>query len=109
MSRSAEAIVAAVERLPAIALDTDHASHSAAVRVGARVIARIDLRNGSVFVSAPPDTIPTMHRVFPSGRPLGRGMQFDAAGTQGSTDALDAIRRRANVERLVWQFRLRSP
>jgi hypothetical protein len=104
-----ETIVEAVERHPAIALETDDACESVAVRVGARVIARIDLRNGTVFVSSPPDTMPTLQHVFPSGRPLGRGMEFDVAGAHAAAEALAAIRRRANVERLVWQFRLRSP
>jgi hypothetical protein len=109
MSGSVEAIVAALERLPAVALDAHRPSDSAAIRVGARVIARIDRRHDTVFVSAPPDTLPTLQQAFPSGRPLGRGIEFDLARTQGAADALGAIRRRANVERLVWQFRLRSP
>jgi hypothetical protein len=72
MMRSVETILAAVERLPAVNLQIDDAQRSAGARVGARLVARIDLRHHC-------------------------------------SEALAAIRRRVNVERLVWQFRVASP
>jgi hypothetical protein len=107
--RSLETIVAAVERLPAARLEIDEARRWAAVRVGARVVARIDLRHGGVVVNAPADTVPTLQRVFGSSRPIADGIVFDVTDAQGGSDALAAIRRRVNVERLAWQFRVSSP
>ena len=109
MMRSVETVLVAVERLPAVKLEIDDAQASAGVRVGARLVAHIDLRRGGVLVDAPADTIPTLHRVFPSSRPTAYGIVFDLAHARGSSEALAAIRRRVNVERLVWQLRLASP
>ena len=107
--RSVEAILRAVERLPAVKLEIDDARTSAGVRVGARVVARIDVQHGAVLVIAPADTIPTLQRIFSSCRPTADGVVFDLGDSQGWSEALAAIRRRVNVERLVWQFRVASP
>jgi hypothetical protein len=109
MMRSVETILAAVERLPAVTLEIDGARRSAGVRVGARLVARIDLRHGGVLVNAPAESIPTLQRSFPSARPTANGIVFGFADSQGCSEALAAIRGRVNVERLVWQFRVASP
>jgi hypothetical protein len=101
--QSVEAILAEVERLPAVKLEIDDAESWAGVRVGARVVARIDLRHGGVLVNAPGDMIPTLQRVFPSSRPTPDGIVFDLADPEGCSEALAAIRRRVNVESLIWQ------
>ena len=107
--RSVECILGAVERLPAVKLEIDDSQVSAGVRVGARVVARIDLRHGGVLVDLPADRIPTLQRVFPSCRPTADGIAFDLADAQSCAEALAAIRRRVNVEGFVWQFRAASP
>lgn len=107
--RSVESILGAVERLPAAKLEVDDSHVSAGVRVGARIVARIDLRHGGVLVDLPADRIPTLQRVFPSSRPTADGIAFDLADAQSCVEALAAIRRRVNVEGFVWQFRAASP
>jgi hypothetical protein len=74
MTGSVEALLAAVQRIPAVTLEIDDAQRSAGVRVGATLIARIDLWHGRVLVHAPADVIPTLRRVFPSSRPAANGI-----------------------------------
>jgi len=105
---SLETMLAAVGRLPAVKVHIDDARRSASVQVGARVVGRIDLETGGVDVYAPPDRIPTLQRAFPSCRATADGIGFDRIESQ-SSEALAALRRRANVERLAWQFRVASP
>jgi hypothetical protein len=109
MMRSVESILGAVEGLPAVKLEIDDAQVSAGVRVGARVVARIDLRRGGVLVETPADRIPALQRAFPTCRPTADGIVFDCADAQSCSEALAAIRRRVNVESLVWQFWAASP
>jgi len=109
MPGSADAILAAIERHPAVKVQIDDARPSAAVRVGARVVAHVDLRRGGVLVSAPADTVPTLQRLFPSCRPTADGIAFDLVGCECRSEALAAIRRRVNVEHLSWQSRAASP
>jgi hypothetical protein len=109
MMQSVESILGAVERLPAVKLEIDDFQATAGVRVGARVVARIDLRHGEVLVEVPADRIPTLQRVFPSCRATADGIAFDLLDDQSCSEALAAIRRRVNVEDLVWQFRAASP
>jgi hypothetical protein len=109
MMRCVETILAAVERLAAVKLEIDDAHRSAGVRVGARLVARIDLQHGGVLVSAPAGWIPTLQRVFPSSRQTANGIVVDLADAQDHAEALAAIRRRVNAERLVPQFRVASP
>jgi hypothetical protein len=109
MKRSVETILAAVERFPAAKLEIDDAQGSARVRVGARLVAHIDVRQGRVLVNAPGDTLLSLQRVFPSSRPTANGIVFAPADPQDWAEALAAIRRRVNVETLAWQFRVASP
>lgn len=107
MMRSLERLLGAVEGLPAARVEIDAARRSAAVRVGARRVARIDLRG--VLVHAPAGTTRRLQRLFPSARPTPRGIVFHLAEPQGSSEALEAIRRRVTMERLIWQSRVASP
>jgi hypothetical protein len=107
MMRSVKTVLAAVERLAAVTLAIDDAQGSAGVRVGARLVARIDLRHGRALVNAPAVRVPK--RVFPLSCPTANGIVVDLAESRGCSEALAAIRRRVNVERLVWQFRVASP
>lgn len=65
------------------------------LQVGAALVARIDLGQDIVLISAPADRIATLERVFLSAR--------------RSSEALAAIRRRVDVEPSVAQFRAASP
>ena len=107
--RSADTILAELEHVPAANVEIDDGATTAAVRVGARVVAHIDLRGGGVLVELPPDRIPILARVFPSCHATADGIAFDLASKQSRSEALEAIRRRVNVERLIWQFRAASP
>jgi hypothetical protein len=109
MMRSVETILAALERFPAVTLQIDEAHRSAGVRVRYRLVASIDLRHGRVLVNAPVEMIPTLQRAFSASHPTANGIVFDLAHSQGYSEALAAIRRRVNVQRLVWQFRVASP
>jgi hypothetical protein len=109
MAQATDALLAAVERLPAATLELDDARRTAGVRVGARLVARIDLWHGRVLVDAPGHLIPTLRRVFPSSRPAVDGIAFDLADAQARSDALAAIRRRVDVERVSGQSREASP
>jgi hypothetical protein len=109
MMRSVETILAAVERLPATELEIDDTARSAEVRVGGRLVARIDLHQGRVVVNAPADVVPSLRRAFPSSRPAPNGIGFDLANSSSCSEAFAAIRRRVNVQRLIWQFRGASP
>lgn len=109
MMRSVETVLAAVERLPATELEIDDTGRSAEVRVGGRLVARIDLHRGRVVVSAPADVVPRLRRAFPSSRPAPDGIGFDLANASSPLEAFAAIRRRVNVQRLIWQFRGASP
>jgi hypothetical protein len=108
MMRCVETILAAVERLPAVKLEIDDAHSSAGVRVGARLVARIDLRHGRVLATAPAEWIPTLQRSL-SSRQTANGIVVDLADAQDHSEALAAIRRRVNAERFVPQFRVASP
>jgi hypothetical protein len=77
--------------------------------VGARLVARIDLRRGRVLVNSPADTILTPQRVYPSSRPAANGIVFDLRDARACSEALAAIRGRVNVARLIWQIRVASP
>jgi hypothetical protein len=109
MTGSANTLLAALERIPGVRLEIDEAQRAADVRVGARVIARIDLQHDHVVVDTPADLIPTVQRVFPSSRPVANGISFGLDGDQTRREALAAIRRRVNVERVATQFREASP
>ena len=109
MLSSAETILSAIERVPAINVQLDDVLRSAELRVDGRLVARVDLRGGDVFVSAPAETIPTLQRLFPSARATGDGIAFHLADPRGSSEALAAIRRRASVERFGWQLGVASP
>ena len=102
-------ILTAAERLPAVAVEFDDARRRAEVRVNARVVAHIDLDHDRVLVTAPADVIPALGRVFPSSRRAAAGIVFDLRDGQTCSEALDAIRRRVNVERFRPQSRLASP
>jgi hypothetical protein len=104
-----EQLLAAVERLPGVRVEIDGARGSAAVRVGAGLVARVDLGHGRVVVDAPADVIPALQQAFPSSRPATGGIAFDLADEPARADALGAIRRRVDVERVVAQFREASP
>jgi hypothetical protein len=109
MMESVASLLAATEQLPAVDLAIDHARGSAEARVGTCTISRIDLEHGHVRVTAPEDTIPTLRRLFPSSRVTPSGIAFDLVDSQGRSEALAAIRRRAHVQRFLWQFRVASP
>jgi hypothetical protein len=104
-----ETIVAAVDRVPAAMVDIDDARTSANVRVGGRIVARLDLRHGRVLVNSPADTLPTLQRVFPSSRPTAEGIVFDLADSQDCSEALASILERVRVEIFMHQARWASP
>ena len=109
MTRGVETILAAVEDMQSAKLEMNHDRGSAAVRAGTRLVARIGLRRGEVQIYAPDDAIGNFQQAFPSARPNATGMVFDLTDRQNESAALAAIRRRVNVEKLAWQFRVRSP
>jgi hypothetical protein len=109
MMRSVVTILAAIQRIPAVNLEIDEGRAYAGVQVGGRRVARVDLRDGRVVVYAPADTIPTLQRVFPSSHPTADGIVFDPLDAENCRQALAAIDRRVQVERLVPQFRVASP
>lgn len=109
MMRSVASVLAEIRRAPAIELEIDDAHCSAEARVDNWVIARIDLERGTVLVTAPADTIPTLQCLFPSSRATTHGIVFDLATSQGRLEALAAIHRRATVQRFIPQFRAASP
>ena len=109
MTRGVDDFLAALERLPAVALEVDEPAGSASVRVGTHPVARVDLWSGHVLVSVPPDRIGALGRIFPSSRPAADGIVFDVADARSAAEALAAIRRRVIVERSIPQLRLSSP
>jgi hypothetical protein len=104
-----ENMLAAVEGLPSVRLEIDDDRTWAGVRVGTRLVARVDLRGGRVHVNVPTERIPALRRRFASSRATANGIVFDLVDAQGHVEALAAIRRRVNVERLAPQFRVASP
>jgi hypothetical protein len=108
MIRVVRTILAAVERLPAFKLEIDDAQRSAGVRVGVRLVARIDLRHGVVLGTVPADTIPILQRVFPSSRPL-------RTGSPSTCPTLKAVPRSRSDSQaseraeMIWQFRVGPP
>jgi hypothetical protein len=102
-------LLAALEHQPPARLQVDRRGGSAAVRVGAGVVARIDLRRARVLVDAPADRIPTLRALYPSSRPARGGIVFHLGDSGSYSEALAAIRRRARVQRFVGQFRSGSP
>jgi hypothetical protein len=109
MTPSIEALLAAVERLPAVTLDIDADCRTGSVRADGHVVARVDLGHERVLVNAPADFIATLQRDFPSSVPTADGIAFDLAVTGSFTQALAAIRRRVHVQQFVWQLRSASP
>jgi hypothetical protein len=109
MTESVETILAAVEGLPGVTVESGGAQEPADVRVGARIVARIDHRGSRVLVDVPPEWIPTLRQRFPSSRATVDGVVFDVAGPEALEEALAAIRSRIHVERFVPQLRAASP
>jgi hypothetical protein len=111
MSSTGDGVLSAIAGWPGIEVDVHASRDAAAVRVYGheRAIARIDLSRGEVLVRAPRDTLATFHRAFPSARVTGNGLVFDLDRSPNAAFAVAAIRRRATVERLAWQFRVQSP
>jgi hypothetical protein len=109
MTGSVATILAAVEGLPGVTVERAGALESAGVRVGARIVARIDQDRSRVLVNAPPEWIPTLQRKFPSSRATMDGVAFDLADADALPEALAAIRSRIHVERFVPQLRDASP
>jgi hypothetical protein len=72
MARTLDNILAAVDQMGSAKSEIDEGS--ASVRVGARVVAQIDLRRDQVLVNAPPDVIPALQRAFPSSRQAATGV-----------------------------------
>jgi hypothetical protein len=104
-----ETLLSAVERLPSVRTVVGPHRRSAAVYVGARLVAEIDLDQDGAVVHTPADTIPTLLGVFPSSRRTANGIAFDLSEASHAPQALAAIERRAHVETLVPQFREASP
>jgi hypothetical protein len=104
-----ETIVAAVERIPVVKVETDEAETSANVRVGTRIVARLDLAHGRVLVHTPADAAQTLRRVFPSSRPTAGGIAFDLGGSEDCSEALASIVERVKAEIFMHQARWSSP
>jgi hypothetical protein len=106
----AEAILDAVGHLPAASVQVDEVEREALIRVGARIVARVDLagRHG-VLVVVPRERIPALRKAFPTCRPSAGGVVFDPMDPQGRSEAIAAIRGRAGVARLAWQLAVASP
>jgi hypothetical protein len=102
-------LLAAIGQIPGVDSEIDCARGAAEARVGAWVIARIDLERNCILVTAPRDAIPTLHRLCPSSRATTEGIALDLVDPQGWSEALAAVRRRAHVQRLIWQYRAASP
>jgi hypothetical protein len=109
MNPCVASLLAGAERLPAVELEIDDARALAQVRVGTSVVAHIGLDRADALVSAPADTIETLHRLFPSSRPTSTGIIFDLSVSPARSEALAAITRRVAVQRLMPQFRAASP
>jgi hypothetical protein len=109
MTSPVDGLLGALERLPPARLETDWSAGSAAVRVGARTVARIDLRRARVLVEAPADWIPALRSLFPASRAAADGIVFRLVDSDSCGEALAAIRRRADIQRFVGQFRAGSP
>ena len=101
-----KAMLAAIASLSAVTIDVDDALAVAVVRVVTGRVARIDVRHGRVLVHAPADTIAPVQRAFAPTRSAPNGIAFDPGR---HPDALAAIRRRVQVQRLTWQLRTASP
>ena len=109
MTPSIETLISAVERLPAVTVQVPDGARSALVRVGAGLVASIDLRDGGLLVHASPDRRPTLQQAFPSCRSVADGIAFDLADPRGHEEGLAAIRGLVNAERLRWQGHVASP
>jgi hypothetical protein len=100
-----ESTLAAVRRLADVELDGDEAR----VRSRAELVARFDLRHHRVLVRAPQELIPSLRRVFPSSRATPEGIVFDLTRSDACPEAVAAIRKRLEAQRLVAQSRVASP
>ena len=109
MTASIETILSALRSLPAVTLQAPDGARSADVRVGGRDVARIDLGDGGLHVHAPAHRRPSLQRAYPSCRPAADGIVFDLSDPGCHDEALTAVRRRVNVERLRWQEHVSSP
>jgi hypothetical protein len=71
VTRPLDSILAAVDKMGSARLEIDE--EAANVRVGARVLARIDLHRDELLVNAPSDVLPALQNAFPSlaGQPPG--------------------------------------
>jgi hypothetical protein len=104
------AFLAAVRRLPPpVAVEIDEPRGSAVVREGTDIVARVDLASGRALVSVPPDQVAAVGRLFPSSVAAPEGIAFGLADARSRSEAVQAIRRRAHVQRLGVQFRAASP
>jgi len=101
VTRPLDNILAAVDKMGSARLEIDE--EAANVRVGARVLARIDLHRDELLVNAP------LQNAFPSARRAASGLVFDIADSRNEPNAVAALHRRVKVEQLAWQVRVGSP
>lgn len=104
---SVEGILAEVGRVSGATLEAD--DDWARLRVGARVVARVDLRKRRVLVEVPPYARSRVRGAFPSSRPTRNGIAFDLAGARDCSEAVRAIRTRVATERMSGQLGSASP
>jgi hypothetical protein len=105
MSPWVEATIAAVRQLAEVEVDADEAR----VRSRHELVARLDLRHHRLLVRAPRELIPSLRRVFPSSRATRDGIVFDLAHEDACPEAIAAIRKRLDLQRLGPQSRVASP
>jgi hypothetical protein len=80
VTRPLDNILAAVDKMGSARLEIDE--EAANVRVGARVLARIDLHRDELLVNAPSDVLPALQNAFPSARRAASGLLFDIADSR---------------------------
>jgi hypothetical protein len=109
MSQRVEALLDALRRDEPGDLSIERSPGGAEVKVGSDTIARIDDPREELVVYAPPDVRSRLQSEYQGARSDPAGIAFDLRNDEHAAAGLAAVRRRARVQRVGWQYREDSP
>ena len=109
MSQRVEALLDAIRRDEPADISIERSPGATEVKVGSDTIARIDDSREELVVYAPPDVRSTLQGEYRGARSDPSGIAFDLRNDEDAASGLEAVLRRARVQRVGWQYREDSP
>lgn len=109
MSERIDALLDALRREQPADVSFERAGGATLVKVGSDTIARIDEGHQQLVLYAPADVRAMLESEYVGAKPDPAGLAFDLSNDEHAAAGFAAIRRRARVQRVGWQYRERSP